>query len=546
MVVRSICLSLLLGIAVQHPAIAQSLSPQQIVEKVKPSTVLVQALVGHGSGLVLDKTGLILTNRHVVAIGAGLKVRLHLKIGGSVVLTDIPEVKLVKVHPMQDLALLQATLPAGAICVPAEIAPAEVRAGEVCFALGNPGGPHGNALELTITQGLVSVPKKVLGNQEFVQVSAALNPGSSGGPICDDRGRVFGIATAKAPEATGVGFAVSLHNLTLKNFVDPNLKAGNPQEAEEIATEARRFLALSQMASGTDKQALLMKAVFLLHEAVQADSANPAYLNHMASAHERLGDIATAIKLCEAALALDPGFPNSLSLLGTFVTKQDARNGPKALEYWARGAANSGGGNGALACAEKAAVLAYDMEKYVAAAYMLRWAGSLVAAKEKPPGKIAMYWNLIEPRVPGDCELLKGFAGPFEPEVFHQLVKGAPLSSIKVLAGKMPTARVVPDPPKMPAREAPVPKVNEVGDQARQVDASAQPGKAFQRKLSVPKGSTVVLESGPKGMTLDTSTQSLNWNVPAEQPKGKSVAVILIVKSSEGLEEYLIEKITVP
>jgi hypothetical protein len=77
-------------------------------------------------------------------------------------------------------------------------------------------------------------------------------------------------------------------------------------------------------------------------------------------------------------------------------------------------------------------------------------------------------------------------------------------------------------------------------------DDVAHPGKPFQRKVLIPAGASAVLENGPKGMTFEPTTLTLNWSVPADVPRGQEIQVILLVKAADGSSEYRIEKVSVP
>jgi S1-C subfamily serine protease len=157
---------------------------------------------GQGSGFIVDSSGIILTNSHVVK-GAD-KVTVTLRDGrqfqGEVRGSDDPS----------DLAVVKINgnnLP---------VAPLgnsnEVQVGDWAIALGNPLG-----LDNTVTLGIVStlnrpssqvgIPDKRL---DFIQTDAAINPGNSGGPLLNDRGEVIGINTAIRADGQGIGFAIPI------------------------------------------------------------------------------------------------------------------------------------------------------------------------------------------------------------------------------------------------------------------------------------------------------------------------------------------------
>ena len=155
---------------------------------------------GIGSGVVFDESGHILTNAHTVGGADRILVGLGdgRVVGGSVLGTD----------EETDLAIVQA---AGDGLSPAEFADSEeLRVGQPVLAIGNPLGLPGGP---TVTSGVISSVQRSLrlGNgdgQPVIQTDAAVNPGNSGGPLIDLRGRVVAITTATIPYAEGIGFAV--------------------------------------------------------------------------------------------------------------------------------------------------------------------------------------------------------------------------------------------------------------------------------------------------------------------------------------------------
>ena len=158
---------------------------------------------GLGSGLIIDASGVILTNAHVVRDGREITVRLH----------DGREYKATKVHTdlKADLAVLRIE---GADHLTAvklgNSDDAEV--GDWVLALGNPFG-----LEGTVTAGIISAKGRGIGLNEresFIQTDAAINPGNSGGPLVNLDGEVIGINTAISSSSggnEGVGFAIPIN-----------------------------------------------------------------------------------------------------------------------------------------------------------------------------------------------------------------------------------------------------------------------------------------------------------------------------------------------
>jgi serine protease Do len=156
-----------------------------------------------GSGVIIDKTGIILTNNHVVAGGGKITVKLH--DGREFVATEV------KTDPSTDIAVIRVKtdepLPYAALGNSDDL-----RIGDWVLALGQPFG-----LQDTVTAGIISAKGRNLGivrDEEFLQTDAAINPGNSGGPLVNLRGEIIGINTAISSSSggfQGVGFAVPVN-----------------------------------------------------------------------------------------------------------------------------------------------------------------------------------------------------------------------------------------------------------------------------------------------------------------------------------------------
>ncbi len=157
-----------------------------------------------GSGLVIDKSGLILTNNHVIKDADEITVRFANKQEGkgTVVGTD----------RKTDLAVIRVQAK-GELPVAALGNSDSLRVGEWAIAIGNPFGLAG-----TMTSGIVSALGRVMPTSssrysmvDLIQTDAPINPGNSGGPLLDSSGRVIGVNTlifTESGTSSGVGLAV--------------------------------------------------------------------------------------------------------------------------------------------------------------------------------------------------------------------------------------------------------------------------------------------------------------------------------------------------
>jgi len=173
----------------------------RVARAITPTVVSVTQDEGSGSGIIVDKSGVVLTNAHVVGdsrtVGVGLADGRTLS--GQVLGRD----------PTIDVAVVR---------VPAQNLPVapigdsdKLEVGQSAIAIGNPLG-----LERTVTAGVVSAINRNprgISLDGLIQTDAAISPGNSGGPLVDSHGRVIGINTAvlAGAGASGLGFAIPIN-----------------------------------------------------------------------------------------------------------------------------------------------------------------------------------------------------------------------------------------------------------------------------------------------------------------------------------------------
>ncbi len=184
--------------------------------------LLTRAVVGieaggaQGSGWVALPNGLIVTNAHVVGYRSEVLVRsfhARARVPATVIAIDIGR-DLALLLPQQSLDISPLTWGDSAAC----------KLGAAVWAIGHPFG-----LALTITRGIVSAPRRKVGDHEYLQADTAINPGNSGGPLIDQNGKVLGVNTWKMRGGANLGFAVPMHQFSdwLQSFSDDRALLSN-------------------------------------------------------------------------------------------------------------------------------------------------------------------------------------------------------------------------------------------------------------------------------------------------------------------------------
>jgi S1-C subfamily serine protease len=179
-----------------------------------------------GSGFVIDKSGHVVTNYHVIE-GAS---KVEVSFSGN----DEMPATVVGKDPSTDIAVLRIKGAQGRALTPLELGSSDaVRVGDAVVAIGNPFG-----LERTVTAGIVSaLQREITAPNGFaidrvIQTDAAINHGNSGGPLLNADGKVIGVASqieSSSGGNVGIGFAVPIN--TVKDVVSQLLEHGKVEHA---------------------------------------------------------------------------------------------------------------------------------------------------------------------------------------------------------------------------------------------------------------------------------------------------------------------------
>lgn len=261
---------------------------------VDPSVVTIR---GHGSGFILDRNGAILTNHHVVSDAQS---------GATVVFSDgitRQVTGFVCVDEGKDLAIIKVDA-TDLVLKPARLATAPPLRGDEVWTLGAPHGLEGSAAKGVVSQfrstgEMQGVPYRFDRDVRWIQTSAPINAGNSGGPLVNLRGEVVGVNTLRGLDTPGIGFAVDVSHVRElftkapakvrpladmpKAPVDPQQIIREKRERREREIEAERIAAAKRNAVA-DQQRLERKI------------ADQAELNRI---NERMSTIRSQISVIE-------------------------------------------------------------------------------------------------------------------------------------------------------------------------------------------------------------------------------------------------------
>ena len=168
-----------------------------------------------GSGFIIDKKGIVVTNNHVIQDAEDIVVRVN---GDKEY-----EAKVLGADPLMDIAVLQ--LETDEKFTPVAFGDSDkARIGDWVIAIGNPFGLGG-----TVTAGIISARNRSIGlsrYEDFIQTDASINSGNSGGPLFDMKGNVIGINTAILGRSGSIGIGFSIPSNSAEAVINQLIEFG--------------------------------------------------------------------------------------------------------------------------------------------------------------------------------------------------------------------------------------------------------------------------------------------------------------------------------
>jgi len=200
--VRQRVLALFVGFLTYAPGFAaDAIGAEAMIEKVMPAIVAIRADtpegIAAGTGFLVDSTGVVVTNLHVIEGATRVAIKLH---SGE----QYTQIRVASFDQDRDLAILR--LPGFDLPTVSLGNSDAVKVGATVYAIGNPLG-----LEESVTKGIVSSIRVAKSGTKIIQTDSAVSPGNSGGPLINEQGHVVGVVTFKISAGENLNFAVPIN-----------------------------------------------------------------------------------------------------------------------------------------------------------------------------------------------------------------------------------------------------------------------------------------------------------------------------------------------
>jgi len=202
-----------------------NLSISDIVRRNTRSVIVVKTARGIGSGFFINDQGFIVTNKHVLGDANGAQIKTS---SGHVYKIN----RIVATDDVGDLVIASTETPANEI-FPVFLTSSIPDIGEKILVIGNPLG-----LEQTVSDGIISAVRSSQQTVKYIQISAPISKGNSGGPLLNMRGEVIGVATFQYTQGQNLNFCVAAERvIALQNG---NAMSTNQAESGSLKTPSKQ------------------------------------------------------------------------------------------------------------------------------------------------------------------------------------------------------------------------------------------------------------------------------------------------------------------
>jgi tetratricopeptide (TPR) repeat protein len=305
---------LLMGIALPEECLSDA---DDIYREYGPAVVVVIAVddlgrpMGQGSGFIARSDGAMVTNYHVISMASDVRVKRGSK-GEKVE-------GVIYADPENDLAIIKLE---GKNFPAVKLGDADkVRVGERIYVIGSPRG-----LENTISEGIISGIREVNGTRKILQMTASISPGSSGGPVFNEKGEVVGVATFLIEETQNLNFAMPV-NPVIEGLLRKELvKLREACRVDFKKTAACWYYQGLAWGSAGDYD----RASDAFRRSLAIDPQRIETYANLGVDYARAGKYDQAIEMLTMALKIDPDRAEVLALLGAVYSQTGKYQ--KALE----------------------------------------------------------------------------------------------------------------------------------------------------------------------------------------------------------------------
>jgi len=509
---------MVLALFAVSPAAIRAADASRLFESIEPSVVLITSEEGGGSGVVITEDGLILTNFHVANTPLPMTVEALVTGPGGRVRKQFPNIRLQKVHPTSDLALLKVDAP-GVRFQPVRLSKAasDSKSGGTCFALGFPYLPDQDKPVITITRGIINSNRREVAGNSYLQLDAAINPGNSGGALVNEHGILIGIPTLRYEGADRVGLATPILGLRIDQFVAPKERKGNAAEAARIARMADAYLLRDGLSLGTDPESAAI-ALFLLREALGLDPNNAQWAFLIASLNQRFERPAVARAYAEFALGLDPDHLRARLMLAIILDSEKKPAEAAALR---------------LACLP---LLEQDPNEHLGKEVFTKLIDHYSGSGQSLRAIYLMSW---EKAAPG------GDSAPSRQLVIQRATEVLPQTLIDSIFARsaghnlVELEKLVRDHPQSEVKQPTEPLAP--ADAGRVREATVE-NPVILSEVRFKDGVTVTLADAPAGVVYMPEHQRLEWTLPAFS-NATEAGVLFLLTHPDGTEEQLIHTI---
>ncbi|KKL77290.1 hypothetical protein LCGC14_2036380, partial [marine sediment metagenome] len=357
------------------PAIAET--PEAIFKRISPAIVALRDAEGSASGVMINRYGMVLTNYSTVNTPLPIEVVAEVVQGGKRRTMTFKKTRVLGVHPTANLALIQIVKPGPVRFIAAAIDTRPVKLGEKVYVIGQAVFAGEKGLDRSIEHGQVIATGQRVAKATYAVCSAVITFDSSGGAVCDESGKVIGIAAFGLGKKQEAGFFVSLEGYRQGDLVFPARRAVDKERAANLANLGRHWERFSGSSPDSPGQ---QRAFFYYRLALAADPGDPQLYFTVATMYEQMRRPDIAQPYVAKALELRKDFPEARFLLGDILLKANRLD--EAAAEFRKGLATARqdilARRGMARCAYGGALVAGRQKRSAEAAYLARWSDSLV------------------------------------------------------------------------------------------------------------------------------------------------------------------------